>query len=405
MKTSVKYSILIPTFNKAEYLKYTIQSVLNSNYKNFEVIISDDFSTDTTNNLITNLNDDRVRLIKPPFKLKHVKNYEFLLKHANGEWITILGDDDGLLPNFFEKIDYELIKFPNVEVISTKPAFYYWHGVEDKYGDRVCDYQNFFEKSKIINSKLTLFLCLAGLFTRTNVPMLYTTGLVKKSLIKKIKQKSNNFFFHGVLPDYYSSVAILSYTNNFLRISEPLFWVGSSSKSVGRGIKTYESEYNHEKQLDFINPKLSFNKNISAPIHQIGLSPIYFYEALLNIPFLNKFWSGTMIKYFALSATNYEYFKIIRNKLDFRFKIPITNKDFKFLINQEIKKNGLSNSIFSLTKFLIYILNFIFNIYKSLKKVFLYIKKKLSKNHKILVSKDRTKFKNFIFCNDYIEKI
>ena len=111
MKTNIKYSILIPTFNKAEYLKYTIQSVLNSNYKDFEVIISDDFSTDSTNSLISNLNDERVRLIEPPFKLKHVKNYEFLLKHARGEWITILGDDDGILPNFFEKIDHQLKKF------------------------------------------------------------------------------------------------------------------------------------------------------------------------------------------------------------------------------------------------------------------------------------------------------
>lgn len=405
MKTNIKYSILIPTFNKAEYLKYTIQSVLNSNYKDFEVIISDDFSTDKTNSLISNLNDERVRLIEPPFKLKHVKNYEFLLKHARGEWITILGDDDGILPNFFEKIDHQLKKFPDTEAISTKPAFYYWHGVEDMYGSRVCDYQNFYEKSKIINSKLTLFLCLIGLFSRTNVPMLYTTGLVKSSLIKKIKQKSNNFFFHGILPDYYSSVAILSYTDNFLRINEPLFWVGSSSKSVGRGVKTYESKYNEEKQLDFINPKLNLNKNISAPLHQIGLSPMYFFEALLNVPFLNKFWSGKMIKYCTLSAINYEYFKIVRSKLDFRFKIPITNKDFKFLINQEIGKNDLYNLIFLLAKFFICILNFIFNCYKTSKKVLLYFKKKLSKNHKILISKDRLKFKNFIFCNDHIEKI
>ena len=41
-----KYSILIPTYNKAEYLQYSIKSVLNSDYQDFELIVSNDFSDD-----------------------------------------------------------------------------------------------------------------------------------------------------------------------------------------------------------------------------------------------------------------------------------------------------------------------------------------------------------------------
>ena len=97
----IKYSILLPTYNKAKYLTFTIESVLSSKYKNFELIISDDYSTDYTSKLLSQINDERVNIIKPPIKLTQTKNYEFLLKYARGEWITILGDDDGILPNFF----------------------------------------------------------------------------------------------------------------------------------------------------------------------------------------------------------------------------------------------------------------------------------------------------------------
>jgi len=101
-KKNIKYSILIPTFNKDKYLQHTIKSILDNDYKNFELIISDDFSTDDTNKVLSEINDSRVKIIKPPFKLTQTKNYEFILSHAQGEWITILGDDDGVLPDFFD---------------------------------------------------------------------------------------------------------------------------------------------------------------------------------------------------------------------------------------------------------------------------------------------------------------
>ena len=396
----IKYSILMPTYNKAEYIKYSIKSILESKYQNFELIISNDYSTDGTAKILSKIKDPRVKIIKPPFRLNHVRNYEFLLKYANGEWITIIGDDDGIIPNFFENVDKYLNKFPQIKAISSKPALYYWKNVEDFYGDRVCDYQNFNEDAKIKNSKITLFLCLLGILNRTDVPMLYTSGIVKRSLIDRIKMISNNFFFHGLLPDYYSSVAILSYTKNFLRINEPLFWVGTSKKSVGRGIKTYESKYNNEKKLSFINPKLKLNKNISPKIHQIGFSPMYFYEALINVPYLKKFWNKKIIKYFVFSATDYAY-----SKNQFRFKIPITDKEFNSLLYLQIKKENLSIQFYYLFKIIILFLNLISDLIIFIKKIYLYFKKKGSKKYKILVSKDRSQFKNFIICNDYLEKM
>ena len=59
-----KYSILIPTYNKAEYLQYSIKSVLNSDYQDFELIVSNDFSDDNTENLISDIKTiDLKRLI------------------------------------------------------------------------------------------------------------------------------------------------------------------------------------------------------------------------------------------------------------------------------------------------------------------------------------------------------
>ena len=192
-KNTIKYSILIPTYNKCEYLKFTLETILKNKNKNFEVIISNDYSNDDTDNLLKNIKDERVKAIKPPIKLTQAKNYEFLLNLANGEWVTILGDDDGILPNFFSTLDKLIEKYPNNEIFKFKRAIYYWENVSDIYGDRVVFYENLARKEKLKNSKIDLFLSLCGLKTAQDLPMIYTSGIIKKDLINRIK-KSKNFF-------------------------------------------------------------------------------------------------------------------------------------------------------------------------------------------------------------------
>ncbi len=398
----VKYSILLPTYNKLEYLKYTIKSVLDSNYQNFELVISNDFSTDGTEEYLSTLNDKRLKIIKPPIKLTQTKNYEFLLTFARGEWVTIIGDDDGLLPLFFEKLDKIIEDFKDINLIHTKPSMYYWENVEDWYGQRVCNYENFFEKAKIKNSKLSLILALSGLAGRTELPMIYTSGVVKMDLIKKIKSKSSNFFFHSIIPDYYSMVCLMYETDKYLKINEPLFWVGTSHKSTGRGTKIYENHPVVEK-YDFINNNLELSTNISSKLHMIGLSSIYFFECILKHPYITPFWKNNLIKYLVFASSKIQFYNILK-KYKYRIKIDISKENFETELYQQLKKDNLNRFLFYLTKKFLLVCYFVKNFINNFFRIKKFISKKLFKKHVILVSNNREKFKNFIECNNYIEK-
>ena len=190
----IKYSILIPTFNKCEYLNYTLKSILQNDYEDFEVIVSNDHSTDGTEELLFKIKDPRVKVIKPPVKLTQAKNYEYLLNFANGEWISILGDDDGVLPNFFQTLDKVTKSYPNFEIFKFKRAIYYWEDVSDLYGDRVIFFEDLKRKEKVKNSRLDLILSLYYFKSAQDLPMIYTSGVVKKSLVQKIKKKISKFF-------------------------------------------------------------------------------------------------------------------------------------------------------------------------------------------------------------------
>lgn len=100
-------SIIIPTYNRANLISYTLDSVLLQTYVNWECIIVDDGSTDNTADIINNyiLKDSRFQYIaRPVNKLKGpnaCRNYGF--KQSKGVYVNWFDSDDVYLPNALEK--------------------------------------------------------------------------------------------------------------------------------------------------------------------------------------------------------------------------------------------------------------------------------------------------------------
>ena len=139
---TIKYSIIIPTRNRAEYLPYAIKSVINSPRLDIELIVSNNHSTDETREILTKIIDHRVKIIAPEISLSMAGHYEFAISHAKGEWITILGDDDAVMPHIFDSLDKYICQYPNIDIISSARAYYFWKGCEDLYGKSVVIYRS-----------------------------------------------------------------------------------------------------------------------------------------------------------------------------------------------------------------------------------------------------------------------
>ncbi len=109
--------ILLTTYNtETEYLKQQIESILNQNHKNFRLLISDDASTkkDVKTILEEYQNKDkRITLYQQEKNLGYNKNFEFLLKQANAEYIMFSDHDDVWYP---QKIEKSLQKIKEEEV-------------------------------------------------------------------------------------------------------------------------------------------------------------------------------------------------------------------------------------------------------------------------------------------------
>ncbi len=101
MNTELFFSIVIPTYNRASFIKATIESVLQQSYAHFELIVVDDGSTDNTSEIIDSISDKRLFYYKKQNAERGAaRNYG--VKKSKGDYITFLDSDDLLKPNYFE---------------------------------------------------------------------------------------------------------------------------------------------------------------------------------------------------------------------------------------------------------------------------------------------------------------
>lgn len=113
---SPSFSIVMATYNRAKLLPRSINSVLNQTYRNFELIIVDDGSTDNTEDVVRYYEDPRIVFRKQAnHGVLDARNSGLDL--ARGDYITLLDDDDELLPEALERAKVEIGRFPSAGLL------------------------------------------------------------------------------------------------------------------------------------------------------------------------------------------------------------------------------------------------------------------------------------------------
>lgn len=98
-----KVSVIIPTYNRKNLVIKSIKSVLNQTFKDFELIIVDDGSTDATSENVKNIIDERVKYIRHEQNMGPSAARNTGIKAAKGEWIAFQDSDDVWLDTKLEK--------------------------------------------------------------------------------------------------------------------------------------------------------------------------------------------------------------------------------------------------------------------------------------------------------------
>jgi glycosyltransferase involved in cell wall biosynthesis len=114
-------SILIPVFNRVNLVGETIESAINQTYKNIEIVICDNFSTDGTWELLQKYSkrDARIRILRNKENVGPVRNWKRCIDEAKGEFGKILFSDDKIEPNYIYETTRVLESNPHSAFVFT----------------------------------------------------------------------------------------------------------------------------------------------------------------------------------------------------------------------------------------------------------------------------------------------
>jgi glycosyltransferase involved in cell wall biosynthesis len=149
----IKFGIIMPTYNRQDFLYRAIESILKNRYKNWIVVVVDDGSDINNKSVIESFKDNRIVYIRlaKNFGVNKARNIalEWLLK-SNCEYITLLDDDDVMLPNALDQV---------ADIINDNPSLgWYVFNAINQDGKKITEvdqYKSMYYLSYLIGDNLT----------------------------------------------------------------------------------------------------------------------------------------------------------------------------------------------------------------------------------------------------------
>lgn len=225
-------SIVIATKNRELYCIETIKSILKINNGKIQIAISDNSDTEQVKTFIKKIAYKSIAYIYDKGPLSSIDNFNRAMSLATGEYVCLLGDDDGLLPDAIETIKWA--KKNNVDSISPiNTIAYYWPGALKEYPDGFMVIPSFESKIEEVDAKKELNnLLKAGLqnYLEYSLPKSYH-GFIKKTLMEEIKKQTGNYY-GGLSPDIYSAVSLSLIVKKHFITTKPLTIAGVCKSST-----------------------------------------------------------------------------------------------------------------------------------------------------------------------------
>jgi glycosyltransferase involved in cell wall biosynthesis len=115
----MKFSIILPVRNGGEYVKECVNSILSQTCTGFNLLVLDNCSSDGTFEWISSIQDNRITIYPSAASLNIEDNWARIVSVPKNEFMTCIGHDDVLLPNYLQEIDLLIQKHPGASLYQT----------------------------------------------------------------------------------------------------------------------------------------------------------------------------------------------------------------------------------------------------------------------------------------------
>jgi Glycosyl transferase family 2 len=266
--TKHRFSVVIPTRNRADTLPFTLRTCLEQDFDDYEVVVSDNGSDSETQEVVEQVGHPRVRYVRTPQPLAISDSWDFAVAQASGEYVTVLGADDGLLPHALREID-RLLRLVDTPALRWECVSYTWpnlpateHAVPNRLlipltqsgsGHALRRVEAGDVMQAAANSRIS-YACL---------PMIYCSA-IHHGLLARLRERTGRVF-QGTAPDMYSSWALAHVAGTYHSLDAPLGINALSGSSTGVAVIYLQGRSAIGQDFHALNAGARWTRHPSVP--------------------------------------------------------------------------------------------------------------------------------------------
>ncbi len=223
------FSVVIPTLNRAHRLRCALQSVISQDFDDYEIIVSDNCSSDNTSDVVVSFLCQHLRYVRPDSYLHMHDHWEFARKHARGDYLLFLADDDCLVKSALSSLARVLEATAPLMLGCRSIDYYsndYWVSAQRNH----VRIEQFSGELINIDARVALQEC----FRFNPHPYYYprVTVPIARSLVESIARRVGRFFDYPY-PEYVGLAMVYSMIDRYPFLDKPLVVLGRTSDSLG----------------------------------------------------------------------------------------------------------------------------------------------------------------------------
>lgn len=231
----MRFSVLLPTRNGGALLADCIASILEQDFDDFELVVSDNANTDATPDVLERLKGSpRLKVVRQETPLAVAENWTAALRASSGQYVLMMGDDDYLLPHALRTLDELITRYGDPDCVLYNAFLYvapgaisadpvsYWSRSHFEYGSD-------FGGEGLLSSQQRLGIVRDMFRFHQRIPLnMQTTVFARRA----IAQESGDAF-EAPFPDHYLLNALLIARDRWVYLPKQLVVIGLSNKSFG----------------------------------------------------------------------------------------------------------------------------------------------------------------------------
>lgn len=235
---TVKFSVLLPTRDRLELAKGAIETVRSQSYRDWEIIVADNCSAEDVAGYVSSLSDQRIVYTRSETALPVTENWNRALNASSGEFIIMLGDDDGLVPGYFDRMLGAISALDGPDFIYHGAYHFAFPGAMPNLPQGALTDVTLFQGilrnrqgNSLLEKEQANTIARAALDLRALYAFNMQHFLFKRSFVDRMVKFGP--FFQGPFPDFYAANMSMLMADRIGLLAEPAVIIGISPKSYG----------------------------------------------------------------------------------------------------------------------------------------------------------------------------